>query len=222
MFYYTDFTMFCFSHNNVYLNGINNLVPYLCLYFLGLDILSQLSDIDYILVPVGGGGLLSGVCTAVKSLKPEIKIIGVESENCASYSSAMLAGEPTSVVTSPTLADGLGVPCVGHNSFNISRRMIDKIVVVNETEIMMAMYKIMEIDSIIVEGAPAVCIAALLNGYIPECLGKRTVALMTGSNVDMTTVSNTVEFGLASIADKLINAEADHKESKQSFHYYAI
>src|SRR5207237_1585742 len=102
---------------------------------LGLEILEQVPDVDAVIVPVGGAGLLAGVALAVKTRKPSTKIIAVEAENVASFSAALEAGKPTRIALHPTLADGLAIPQVGNNAFRIAQPRVDEAVIVNEEQI---------------------------------------------------------------------------------------
>src|SRR5207253_2533706 len=102
---------------------------------LGLEIVEQVPDLDAVIVPIGGGGLLAGLALAVKSLKPHVRIIGVEPERAASYSAALKAGAPVLIQMLPTLADGLAVPRVGEIAFETARRLLDRLVMVGERSI---------------------------------------------------------------------------------------
>ena len=150
--------------------------------------MEKIPDIEVLIIPVGGAGLIAGVSLAVKSVHPEILIIGVESDHCPSFSEAIKAGHPISVSTSKTLADGLAVPCVGRNSFAIANHFVDKIVIVSEAEIKKAMFELILVDKLIVEGAAAVCVAALLFGKVGDLKGKKVATIISGSNVELTSV----------------------------------
>ena len=119
----------------------------------GLEVIEQVPEADVVIVPVGGGGLLAGVSLAVKSLKPNVKIVAVEAENVASFSAAMKAGRPTPISMQPTLADGLAIPQVGTNAFAIAQSRVDKIVTVSEEQIAIAILRIVELEKGVVEGA---------------------------------------------------------------------
>src|SRR5216683_7704604 len=99
---------------------------------MGLEIVEQVPDLDAVLVPVGGAGLIAGVSLAIKTLRPQVKIIAVEAENVASFSAALEAGRPTKIALHPTLADGLAIPQVGANAFEIAQSRVDKTVMVTE------------------------------------------------------------------------------------------
>jgi threonine dehydratase len=162
----------------------------------GLEILEQVPDAEAVIVPVGGAGLLAGVALAVKTLRPEIKIIAVEAENVASFSAALEAGQPTPVALQPTLADGLAIPQVGANAFEIARSRVDKIVTVTEEQIAIAILRIVELEKGVVEGAAATPLAACLSGKLKEFAGKKVVLLLCGGNIDPNVLSRVIERGL--------------------------
>ncbi|KAL1455467.1 hypothetical protein WDU94_009558 [Cyamophila willieti] len=164
---------------------------------VGLEIVDQVSNIDAIIVPVGGGGLIAGVALAVKTLYPNIKIYGVESDRCASFSTALKNGKPTPVTVQPTLADGLAVPLVGWNAFVTAAPLIDKMVVVGEEWIAMAILRLVEMEKCVVEGAGASGLAAILSGQCDELVGKRVVLPLCGGNIDTTILGRCIERGLA-------------------------
>ncbi len=163
---------------------------------LGLEILEAVPDLDVIIVPVGGGGLIAGIGTAVKALRPQAKVIGVEPQRYASMRAAMQAGRPVSIEATPTIADGLAVRCVGKLPFEIARRVVDEIVTVTEDEIAQAILMLLEMEKTVVEGAAATTLAALLAGKVN--VAGQTVALpLCGGNIDMTMIANIIERGLA-------------------------
>nr|CAI5868020.1 unnamed protein product [Callosobruchus analis] len=164
---------------------------------VGLEILEQVEDVDAVVVPTGGGGLLAGVAVAVKTLNPSIKIIGVESERCASYANAIKNGKPIATAIEGTLADGLAVPMIGYNAWETSKHLIDKMVTVKEEWIAVAILRLIENEKCVVEGAGACGLAAILAGQLDEFKGKRVVLLLTGGNMDTTILGRCLERGLA-------------------------
>ena len=162
----------------------------------GLEIVAQVPDLDAVIVPVGGGGLLAGVSLAVKTLRPQARVIAVEADNVASFSAALQAGKPVTIATSPTLADGLAIAQVGKNAFEIARQHTDKVVLVDEEQIALAILRIVELEKGVVEGAAATTLAACLSGQLPELLGKRVVLLLCGGNIDPNVLSRVIERGL--------------------------
>ncbi|XP_015591285.1 uncharacterized protein LOC107265898 isoform X2 [Cephus cinctus] len=163
---------------------------------LGLEIVEQVKDVDAVVVPVGGGGLIAGVALAVKTLQPHVQIIGVESERCPSFTAARAAGHPVPTDIHSTLADGLAVPMVGYNAFATANSLIDKMVVVKEEWIAVSILKLVEHEKYIVEGAGATGLAAILAGQLDDLKGKRVVLLLCGGNIDTTILGRCLERGL--------------------------
>jgi threonine dehydratase len=162
----------------------------------GLEIIAQVPDLDAVIVPVGGAGLLAGISLAVKTLRPQTKVIAVEADHVASFSAALQAGKPVRVETSPTLADGLAIAQVGSNAFEIAQKHTDKIVLVNEEQIALAILRIVELEKGVVEGAAATTLAACLSRQLQELAGKRVVLLLCGGNIDPNVLSRVIERGL--------------------------
>lgn len=163
---------------------------------IGIEIVEQVLNVDAVVVPVGGGGLLAGVALAVKTLRPETKVIAVEAENVASFSAAIEAGKPTPITLHPTLADGLAIPQIGANAFAIARDRIDLTVTVTEEQIAIAILRIVESEKGVVEGGGATPLAACLSGQLNEFRGKRVVLLFSGGNIDPNILSRVIERGL--------------------------
>lgn len=163
---------------------------------LGLEILNQLNDVDAVIVPVGGAGLIAGVSLAIKTARPQTKIIAVEGENVASFSAALNAGKPTRIELKPTLADGLAIPQVGANAFAVARDHVDQTITVSEEQIAIAILRLIELEKTVVEGAGATPLAALLSGKLPELSGKRVVLPLCGGNIDPNILSRVIERGL--------------------------
>ncbi len=162
----------------------------------GLEIIDQVPDAEVVIIPVGGAGLLAGVSLAVKTLRPEVKIVAVEAENVASFSAALEAGKPTRIALHPTLADGLAIPQVGENAFQIARPLVDKVVTVTEEQIAIAILRIVELEKGVVEGAAATPLAACLSGKLKEFAGRKCVLLFCGGNIDPNVLSRVIERGL--------------------------
>jgi threonine dehydratase len=163
---------------------------------MGLEILEQVPDVDAMIVPVGGAGLLAGVALAVKTRKPSARIIAVEAENVASFSAALEAGKPTRIALHPTLADGLAIPQVGNNAFEIAQPRVDEAVIVNEEQIALSILRVVELEKGVVEGAAATPLAACLSGKLRNLTGKRVVLLLCGGNIDPNVLSRVIERGL--------------------------
>jgi threonine dehydratase len=163
---------------------------------MGLEILEQVPDVQAIVVPIGGGGLIAGVALAVKSLRPDVQVIGVEPDNAACYTAALRDGPEATVEVKPTLADGLAVARVGPRSFSIAQRRVDKVVTVSEEAIALAIVRLMELEKSIVEGAGAASLAAFLAGKLPELQGKRVVLALAGGNIDLNILDRVIEVGM--------------------------
>jgi threonine dehydratase len=163
---------------------------------MGLEIIEQVPDVDAVVVPVGGGGLVAGVALAVKTLRPQAKIIAVEADHVASFSAALSAGKPAPIKMEPTLADGLAIPQVGTNGFEIAGSRVDKIVTVTEEQIALAILRIVELEKGVVEGAGATPLAVCLSGQLSELAGKRVVLIFSGGNIDPNILSRVIESGL--------------------------
>jgi threonine dehydratase len=163
---------------------------------MGLEIIEQVPDVDLVVIPVGGAGLLAGASLAIKTLRPQTKIIAVEAENVASFSAALEAGKPTPIALHPTLADGLAIPQVGANGFEIARSRVDKTVIVTEEQIAISILRIVELEKGVVEGAAAATLAACLSGKLKEFAGKKCVLLLCGGNIDPNVLSRVIERGL--------------------------
>lgn len=165
---------------------------------LGLEIAAQVPEIDAVIVPIGGAGLIAGVALALKTLRPNVKIIGVEPERAASFTAALAAGRPVRIDMKPTLADGLAVPQVGENAFRIARDLVDKTVLVSEREIVLAILRLLEWEKTVVEGAGAAPLAVCLAGLAADLKGKNVVLLLCGGNIDTPILGRVLERGLAS------------------------
>merc|ERR1719162_2716452 len=157
--------------------------------------------IDAVVVPVGGAGLIAGVSCAIKTLKPDVKVYGVEPQFCASFTAALKAGKPVPTETTPTLADGLAVPVVGAHAFEVARHYVDETVLCSEKEISLAVLRLIENEKMVVEGGGATGLAALLPGGSlfgrPDIVGKNIVVPLCGGNIDTTVLGRVLERGLA-------------------------
>ncbi|MGX8708621.1 MAG: threonine ammonia-lyase [bacterium] len=162
---------------------------------IGLEILNELPDADAVIVPVGGGGLISGIAFAVKTLKPDCKVYGVQ----ASGAPGMLKSvgnrkvEPLAGVS--TFADGIAVKCPGDLTYEFCRKYVDKIVTVTDDETAMAVLALIERHKLIAEGAGAVSVAAAMFNKL-DIKGKKTVCLLSGGNIDVTILSRVISRGL--------------------------
>ncbi|BFZ16538.1 hypothetical protein BsWGS_19576 [Bradybaena similaris] len=164
---------------------------------MGLEIIEQVPHLDACIVPVGGGGLIAGTAVALKSLKPSVQIIGVESERATGFQAALAAGKPVYSHVGQTLADGLAVPVVGVNALATARPLIDRMLTVKESNIALAILHLVEQEKAVVEGAGAVGLAAIIQGLLPELKGKSVVITLGGGNIDTTALGRVLERGLA-------------------------
>ena len=162
---------------------------------IGLEILEQLPEAEQIVVPIGGGGLISGVAFAVKQLKPECRIVGVQAAGAASMYLSRHAGGPTELRSVATIADGIAVKKPGDLTFALCQQYVDEIVTVSEDEIASAILALMEGQKTVAEGAGAVPAAAVMFGKV-DTSEKKTVCLVSGGNVDVTTLSRIITKGL--------------------------
>ena len=162
---------------------------------IGLEILNQLENIDAVVVPIGGGGLISGVAFAVKSLKPQIKVYGVQAANAPSMFESLKKKEQITLDSVSTFADGIAVKHPGDLTFELVSKYVDEVVTVSEDEIAMAILTLMERQKLIAEGAGATAVAAVLSDKIP-LNGKNVVCIVSGGNIDVNILSRVLTRGL--------------------------
>jgi threonine dehydratase len=163
---------------------------------LGLELLKQAPQLDAIVCPIGGGGLIAGIAVAVKAIRPRIKIIGVESTATGNFAAALRVGKPIPVRRRATLADGLATLTVGPNAFALARMRVDEVVSVDENAIALAILRMVELEKTVVEGAAAVPLAAMMAGKLPRLAGKRVALIVGGGNIDPAILSRVIEIGL--------------------------
>ena len=162
---------------------------------IGLEILEQLPDVEQVVCPIGGGGLISGIAFAIKSLKPDCKVIGVQAGTVASMYESRRAGKVTTVADGDTIADGIHVLTPGELTFELCQKYVDEIVTVSEDEIAAAILALMEGQKTVAEGAGATPVAACMFGKV-DISTKKTVCVVSGGNVDVTTLSRIITKGL--------------------------
>ncbi|BEG98823.1 threonine ammonia-lyase [Bacteroides sedimenti] len=162
---------------------------------IGLEILNDLPDVDVVIVPIGGGGLASGVAYAIKMLKPDTKVYGVQAEGAASMVKSIDQNQIKCLQSVLTIADGIAVKEPGENTFNLCQQYLDGIVTVSEDEICAAILCLMEHHRLIAEGAGAVSIAAAMFDKLP-IEGKKVCCILSGGNIDVTILSRVVNRGL--------------------------
>ncbi|MGN1077338.1 MAG: threonine ammonia-lyase [Candidatus Gallimonas sp.] len=163
---------------------------------VGLEILSQLPDVEAIVVPVGGGGLISGVSFAVKSVNPAVKVYGVQAAGAPSMVNSLRDGHVESLPSVSTIADGIAVKQPGAHTFDYCRRYVDGVVTVNDDEIAAAILALLEKEKIVAEGAGAVPLAAVMAGKLPQLKGKKVCCLVSGGNIDVTIMNRVIMRGL--------------------------
>lgn len=163
---------------------------------IGLEIAEQLPDVDVVLVPIGGGGLIAGVASALRQLKPACRIIGVQAAGAASMADSLRAGHILTLPEVHTVADGIQVKTPGEKTFAICREAVDKVVTVGEAEIASAILTVLERQKLMVEGAGAVGVAAAMYGEL-DLRGKTVCALLSGGNLDVTMLERIITRGLA-------------------------
>ena len=165
---------------------------------VGLEIVDQVPDVDTVVVPIGGGGVISGIAIAVKGLAERlgrtIRVIGVQAENAAAYPDSLDAGEPVTITTTPTIADGIAVARPGDMNFPIIRDLVDEIVTVSDDDVARALLVLLERAKLVVEAAGAVGVAAIMAGSVRDT--GRTVVLLSGGNIDPLMMERIITRGL--------------------------
>ena len=162
---------------------------------IGLEILNELQNIDAVVVPIGGGGLISGIAYTIKHLSPKTKVYGVQAEGAASMFRSINDGKRERLNSVSTFADGIAVKEPGQNTFALCQEYVDDIVTVSEDEISSAILALIEQHKMIAEGAGAVAVAAVMFNKLPV-EGKRVVCVVSGGNIDVTILSRVIERGL--------------------------
>ncbi|WP_290911564.1 threonine ammonia-lyase [Eubacterium sp.] len=163
---------------------------------IGLEILNQLPNADVVVVPIGGGGLISGIAYTIKQLKPNCKVYGVQAAGAPSMEHSIADGEIETLDTVNTIADGIAVKTPGSLTYDLCNEYVDGIVTVSDDEIALAILTLLEQQKLIAEGAGAVPVAAVMNGKIPDIDGKNVVCVVSGGNIDVTILSRVIERGL--------------------------
>lgn len=162
---------------------------------IGLEILDELEDLDAVVVPIGGGGLISGIAFAIKHLNPNVKIYGVQAAGAASMYESHKAGTPVMLDSAATFADGIAVKQPGENTFRIIEEYVDEIVTVTEDEIAASILALIEKQKVIAEGAGAVAVTAVMFNKLP-IQGKKVACVVSGGNIDVNILSRVITRGL--------------------------
>lgn len=163
---------------------------------IGLELLEQLPQLTAVIVPIGGGGMISGIATAIKEQRPDVRIFGVEASAAASALASRNAGKVVHIETTETIADGIAVKRVGDRTFPIIEKYVDAIVEVDEPQIAGAVHHLLERQKVLAEGAAATPLAALLNGQLPLRENDVTVMVLSGGNIDVNLVGRIINRGL--------------------------
>jgi len=184
------------ENGHTYINGFDDDAIIAGQGTIGLEIARQVPEVDAVIFPIGGGGLVAGIALALKHLKPGVKIVGVEPPRAASFTAAMKAGKPVETDIKPTIADGLSVPKVGPNAFELARPHVERTALVSEHELAVSILRLLELEKSVVEGAGAAPLAAC--AHFPELRGKNVVLPLCGGNIDLNMLGRVIERGLAS------------------------
>ncbi len=163
---------------------------------IGLEILEQIKDVDAIVVPIGGGGLISGVAFAVKAVNPKVKIYGVQASGAPSMLNSLRDNKIETLPSVSTIADGIAVKQPGAHTFEYCKKFVNGVVTVTDEEIATAILALMERQKMIAEGAGATPLAAIMAGKLPELKGKKVCCLVSGGNIDVTILNRVVDRGL--------------------------
>jgi threonine dehydratase len=165
---------------------------------VGLELVEQLEHFDLVAVPVGGGGLVSGIALAVKDARPEVRVVGVESTAAPSARASRDAGEIVTVPSAETIADGIAVKRVGEVTFPLIERLVDDLVAVDDGQIAAAILLLLEREKTLAEGGGAAAVAALMAGLLPVGPDQTAVIVLSGGNIDVNMVSRIIDRGLVS------------------------
>ncbi|MDX1999840.1 MAG: threonine ammonia-lyase [Thermoanaerobaculia bacterium] len=167
---------------------------------IGLELLEQLPDLDAVVVPVGGGGLISGIAAAIKALRPEVAIYGVQTEAAPAMFRSLAAGEVVVSPLSRSLAEGIAMKVPGRLTFPYVQQLVEKLVLVSEAEIEWAIFSLLENAKLLSEGAGAAGVAALLAHRLPELAGKKVAVILCGGNIDLNFLQKIVERSLVRLS----------------------
>ncbi len=162
---------------------------------IALEVMNDLDDIDAVIVPIGGGGLISGIAYTIKSIRPNIKVYGVQAAGAPSMFNSINNGTIESLAQVSTIADGIAVKRPGEHTFDLINKYVDDIALVTEDEIASAILTLIEKQKMVAEGAGAVSVAAAMFNKFP-IVGKRVVSIVSGGNIDVTSLSRVIERGL--------------------------
>lgn len=162
---------------------------------IGLEILEEMPDVEAVIVPIGGGGLIAGVAFALKMLRPDVKVYGVQAEGAPSMAKSIADGHKVHLDSVRTVADGIAVKEPGERTYNLVKEYVDEVVTVSEDEIAAAILALIEKQKLVAEGAGAVSVAAAMFNKVP-IKGKKTVCIVSGGNIDVTSLNRVITRGL--------------------------
>lgn len=163
---------------------------------LALEILQDVPDVDAVIIPVGGGGLIAGCSVAIKESNPRVRVIGCETANAPTLRASLDAGKIVKIPSKPTLADGLAVAEVGKLCYELAKKYVDDVVLVDEAHLAQAVLRLLELEKAVLEGAGAAALAAMLQHDL-GLSGKKVVLVLCGGNIDLTMVGRVIDRGLA-------------------------
>lgn len=186
---------FCNEHDKVFVHAFDDLHIMAGQGTLGLEILDDVPDVEVVLVPIGGGGLIGGIATAIKAKRPNARIIGVQAEGASTVAPSLQKGAIVVPDEVRTMADGIACRRLGDLTFECIQRLVDEVVTVDESEIAAAILFLLERTKVAVEGAGAVALAAAMHGHV-QLEGAKTCIVVSGGNIDMTLLSRIIQRGL--------------------------
>jgi threonine dehydratase len=195
---YAEATRLCESEGMVFLHPFDDAAVMAGQGTIALEMMEQISGLEAVIVPIGGGGLISGIACAIKETNPKIRVIGVQTARLPSMKSALAAGGPVTIDAGTTIADGIAVRRAGTLTYPMVERYVDEIVTVDEDEIASAILVLLEREKSLAEGAGAVALAALLQGKtsLSSLRNVTTGVLVCGGNIDVTLLARIIERGL--------------------------
>jgi threonine dehydratase len=164
---------------------------------VGLELLEQFPELDTVVVPIGGGGLISGIAQAIKAERPQARIYGVQTAACPSMERAFHTGTLVADKPAPSIAEGITVKTPGGITVELVRKLVDDVVLVSETGIEGGVYRLLETNKLLAEGAGAAALTALLEGKLPDLAGRHVAVILSGGNIDLNILSRIVERALA-------------------------
>jgi threonine dehydratase len=183
---------------------------------IGLEILEQVPDLEAVVVPIGGGGLISGIACALKEMRPRVRVVGVQAARMPSMLAARKHTQPTTITINPTIADGIAVRRAGDVTFPLVEKYVDELVSVEEEEIASGILTLLETEKTLAEGAGAAAVAALLH-HKTRLKNRKTVALVGGGNIDVSLLSRIIERGLVKDA-RLLRLQIHLSDRPGSLH----